>query len=349
MGLVLLLTGFSGPMLRPAWGEDKVTFSSTGDKIKLPQSNVPGSPADKPDSFFNSKEPGDLGGMPQSPTSEFPQGMRTKRMLELMDQKKNWMFRTTADLNEARPISESFGVKDASLGMSGPNFTRVVERFLQETNQGHRKNQTRRSNQEEEAEDNRYHDAQRPVSPFEPDKRMGTQGPGDFGANPLAGRGIGEMGLDAGKDSLFRNAFILPNSPMSPVFRADPSDRLDPAYTQKKRMEGFMQMLRGPGAGSPLGGAADIMQNPLADSTQQSLQPVQPRSPGNSAPNARFDPLSSMPQMGGFDRGVLPVGLGASGMQILGSSSLSPAMAPSLEPKYTPLPVPVFAMPQRKF
>ena len=346
VGLVLLLGGSSSSLLPAARADDPVHFSNTGDKIKSPVASVPGANLDKPGGMFKSQEPSDNGVNVLEPLSISPQGTRSRRMLELIDQRKNWMFRSPGDLGDKSSLEDSLGSKEPGFDGKNIKLTRMVERFLQETNQTRKKNQAGRTNEDAEGGDSRLRDDQSSLSPFEPGKRGGTLGGLNQGFSPFADRGMVDMGVEQSRENLFPNAGLAPNSPLSPVYRSDPSDRLDPAFTQKKRMEGFMQMLRSDSPASPLSDLANTLNNPLADTTRQSLQPVMPKGLGSMTPALRPDALNTLPQLGGLNRGGLP---DDSGLRVLGSSSLSPAIAPGPEPRYAPLPPAVFVMPQRKF
>jgi hypothetical protein len=272
-------------------------------------------------------------------------GFRSKQLFEKMDRQKNWIFERTEDLNRSSFDDESSNAEDLSPGGTTGKPKRAVERFFNRAGQTSG-NGTNHSASMTGGDLGKPEEGRRASSPYEPERRIGDAGSIDLGLGRVLDQ-TRSPGLGTGSDDLTRISPLFPHSAVSPVTRADSTDRFDPAYQQKKRMEGFMELLRGSSAPNPISGAIDPL-NAVADTTQRSLQPV---TAGTARIDAGFrnDLQNPFSAANSLNRGNWSGTFGDPGVRTLGPSTLSPAVISTPEPRYSAPQPAMLPMPQRKF
>jgi len=309
--------------------QDRVTFSGTGEKTK-----APGVASNKerelekagPLREIKGADGAELDSVPNSSSSS-PGILTTKRMQELIDQKKNWIFRTTEDLNNNSAVKEMIGMDDDLMTSVNTKPKTSVERFL--LGDQDKKNAAKHGNDESAIESESVDDTQRRASPFGANA-SGTEVVSS-GFDHLFDQGRVNMNASPNADTAFRNPFQSPSSLQPLSSSSILGSRFDANHEQKRRTEEFRQLLSGPSEANPLAGPSDPINALLSDSTRQSLQPVLPQS-SSLLPAGRPGSLDSLSGVAGPARSALP-GANDFNLRTLGPSSLSPAFLPSPEPR----------------
>jgi hypothetical protein len=335
--------------LTPA--QERVTFSGTGEKVKA--SGTASNKERELEKAGNSTEirgtDNSILNAPPNSLPVSPGSLTAKKMQELIDQKKNWIFRTTEDLNNNSTVKEMIGMDDDLMTSPSAKPKSSVERFLRgpqnkDTTAAH-KPPTKRGNDESAAESEAPDETQRRASPFGGNASgMDTV---SAGFDRVFDKDRVNLNGSPGLDAPFKNPFQTPSS-LQPVSSSSTlASRFDPTQQQKKRTEEFRQMLSGPQGANPLAGPADPINALLSDSTRQSLQPVLPGS-SPLLPTGRPSPLDGLSGSASPMRSALP-GANDFNMRTLGPSSLAPAFLPSPEPRLVQPRPPVLEIPRRNF
>jgi hypothetical protein len=330
LAISIALAAFS-ICLTPA--QDRVTFSGTGEKVK-----APGVASNKERELEKAGQLREIKGsdgavldMAPNSSPSSPGVLMTKRMQALIDQKKNWIFGTTEDLNKNSAVKEMIGMDDDLVTSFNTKPKSSVERFLlgaqDKKNAATKMTPDKHDNDESAIESESVDDTQRRASPF---------GANDSNADAVSSgfdrsfdQGRVNMNVIPNADTAFRNPFQSPSSLQPLSSSSTLASRFDPNHEQKRRTEEFRQLLSGPSGANPLAGPSDPINALLSDSTRQSLQPVLPRS-SSLLPAGR--PLDSLSGVASPSRSALP-GANDFNMRTLGPSSLSPAFLPPPEPR----------------
>jgi hypothetical protein len=345
IGLALLTLGLAS-------AQDRVTFSGTGEKVKAP--GVANNKDRELEKAGQSKEIKGTDGVGfemvpnMSPSS--PGSLTAKRMQELIDKKKNWIFRTTEDLNNNSAVKEMIGMDDDLVMSFSDKPKNSVERFLRggqdKDNANAQKTPVKRGNDESLTDSTSSEDTQTKASSFGSSSASGPDTV-SAGFDRLFDQGRVNLNASQRLDAPFRNP-LQDASSLQPLSSSSTlAGRFDPAHEQKKRAEEFRQLLSGPQGSAPLAGPADPINSLFSDTTRQSLQPVLPRS-SSLLPAGSPGGLDNLSGVATPSRSALP-GMNDLNLRTLGPSSLAPAFLPAPEPRLVQPRPAVLEIPKRSF
>ena len=307
---------------------DAIKFSPSGDDVALPDKNVKERKVDGPVKGGSSDFRGmdDLpSAMPTTPSSSML--FNNKKLQELIDQRKNWIYMTPEMSMES--VNSSFE-KDKSRKETVPNLfeadgqsKKVVERYLESQE---RKAAARfRGNSDE----------------LDSQLTRGKAGKG-FISGKVSKENSPESSAEVNNAGA-ENPMIRPTLDINrPGF--GPKSRGGQDYATQVRMDSdqrFQQLLR-PTTGNP---AEDPMRM-LSDGTSQELQPVTGKSLESIAGEKT---KSTMDPFGDPNQGAFPRGFGKINSTVMGSSSLSPAIIAPIPGSALMAQPAVLPLPRRKF
>lgn len=328
----------------PAWaGEqpssgEKIQFSDAEDGVVVPELRLGDKDLSRQFEFLdrNSSVGGVVEGFGGSAPASSPNFQRNPRLWELFEQKldlrRNWIYGRAEDMNSQPTLAEMFGVRDSEAG-AGRKKQNALARFFEDRDQR--------------------------ISPA----RRGDNSLDDFTRRASSRPGI--SGLERGSqvdESLqpFRSfdmnrittaGFSIPDGPFATprpqgTLGGPSSPSARKAAERQTAANDFRKLLITPSQINPLVAGFDPI-NLRVDSTRQELNPVTPLPTANGLTYGldAFDPLRSGLQPG---RGGKLTALEEMNARALGPSSLSPAVAPPAQPRYTPVPV-ILEFPKRKF
>ncbi len=269
-------------------------------------------------------------------SSSFPKLPRNARLLEAMDQKRNWIYVQSEDLDRSPSVDEMFGVRDAKL--TDQKSKTALENFIENRGQKPGRDRTR----EPSRDWNRPDPKKDFYSSFDRDGRPATNGNLRFGEHLDSSRTL-SAGFSLPSDLLG----ISPADGRSDnLHNPGLGESVSTAANAKSSPDEFRKMLTVPGSLNPLVPGIGPL-NLQGDTQRQEMNPavaqrlVSPTVNGGDA----LDALRSLatPAVG---RSSLLEGPTA---RALGPSSLSPAVtAPAAGPFSQPKPV-ILEFPQRKF
>lgn len=269
-------------------------------------------------------------------SSSFPTMPRNARLLEAIDQKKNWVYVRSDEVNRSQSVEEMFGVRDANAAEQKPKT--ALENFFED--RGQRPVRDRGRNPAEEW--NRPDPKKNRYSGFDRDGGWSTNASPQFGNRLDSSRT-----LTAGFALPSNLLGIAPGEERSDnLHRAGPGDSVSSVWGGKSSPDEFRRLLAVPGSLNPLASGLDSL-DLQADTRRQEFNPLAAQRVG--APpvtgSDALDPLRSLATPAGSHSSLLE-GPNASA---LGPSSLSPAVsAPAGAPFTQPKPT-VLEFPRRKF
>lgn len=314
-----------------------IKFSPSGDDVALPDNNAREHKSDGP-LKGGSAESSEMYELPTaSPTTPSSSVLfNNKKLQELIDQRKNWIYMTPEMSMESE--SSDLGIPKASkeLGANdlfdkGGKSKKVVERYME--SQDKQNSLRARSNLDRLDDD---------LSLGKEDKSLGT-GIGKA-SNPMAA---------SSPITRFNSAISQSTLTSSVLDRGGLGYGLKTSgyqdYSTQMRMESdlrFQQLLRPSTSKAPANGTPNDPMRLLADGTSQELQPVTGKSLEDIAAEK---PKSTIDPFGDPNQGAFPRGFGSVNPTIMGQSSLSPAIiAPVPTSRLMAQPA-VLPLPKRKF
>ncbi len=312
---------------------DPIKFSPSGDKVALPDKNTKENKLDGPIKGGSGESVGDYElptSMPATPSSTVL--FNNKKLQELIDQRKNWIFMTPEmTMGEGNGIFEKAKTSNEAapdLFETGGKSKKVVERYIE--NKDHLNKPSIRVNTEKLEEELSSGKASKGMITGKMTKDNGSNNSDEGGAQI----GTTEMGAE---DALYRATELRGRG-----FGLKSSGFLDSATQRKMEADRRFQQLLHPAAPAA---PSDPMQM-MADETAKDMQPVTVKSLESLA----GDKISTSGNpFGDPNQAAFPRRFGSINATISGSSSLSPAMiAPSPTVQLMSQPV-VLPLPKRKF
>lgn len=316
---------------------EPIKFSPSGDDLALPDNNISEHKTDGPLKGGSTESPGSYELPTVTPTTPSSSVLfNNKKLQELIDQRKNWIYMTPEMSMESENSSVGTPKASKELGANdlfdkGGKSKKVVERYME--------SQDKQSSLRARSNSNRLDDD---LSLEKEDKNMGT--------------GIGKVSnsMESSSPITRLNSTISQSTLTSPVlnrgglgYGLKTSGYQD--YSTQMRMESdlrFQQLLRPSSSKAPANGTPNDPMRLLADGTSQEMQPVTGKSLEDIAaekPKSTIDPFGD-PNQGAFSRGF-----GSVNPTIMGQSSLSPAIiAPAPASRLMAQPA-VLPLPKRKF
>ena len=266
----------------------------------------------------------------------FPRTPRNARLFEAVDQKKNWVYVRSEDVNRSQTADEVFGVRDPNGAGDKPRTT--LEKFFDDRGQKPLRDRNRDS-REARSRSTAIGDFQ---SSFDRDGHSATNVIARYN-NPLdstrpltAGFSFPSSGWGSPQDQ----------GRSDDLRKMTPGESLSGMPGAQTRGDDFRKLLAVPGSANPLVPAIDPI-NLGMDATRRELNPVTAQRAGEfpAVGGDALNPLRSVPTSASDHPNLLD-GLGA---RTLGTSSLSPAVsAPAEFPLLQPKPT-VLEFPRRKF
>lgn len=341
----VLATACLPPSLASAGGQnsagEQIQFSDSEDDLVVPDLRLDNKHLSRPFEFLdrNNSVGGVVEGVGAPAPASSPNFQRNPRLWELfeqkLDQKRNWVYGRAEDMNHQPTLAEMFGVRDSDAGAGGRKYQSAIARYFEDRNQ--KVSSPRRG-------DSSLDDLTRRAS----DGAGGSEwerGPGaEESLRPLRPFDMNRA-VTAG--------FSIPDGPFAApraqgtLSAASPQNAGDQPRTMRTPTDDFRKLLITPRGINPLIAGFDPI-NLRADSTRQELNPVTALPAVNASRFGvgAFDPLRSGTRLNGSTELSALEEMNA---KVLGPSSLSPAVAPPAEPRYTaPKPV-VLEFPKRKF
>jgi len=319
---------------------DKIQFSDSSENGVIPELKLGDKHLSRRFEFLDreSSVGGVVDGLSAPAPVSSPSFQRNPRLWELFEQKldlkRNWVYGRAEDINSQPTLAEMFGVRDAEPGAGGRKQQSAMARFFEDRGQKASPAQRgdnslddfsrRASSRGSILSLDRGSLASESLQPFRP-----------FDMNRVAAAG-----------------FFIPDGPFAtPLLQgtvgASKSLPGNPATERQTGTDDFRKLLITPSRINPLVAGLDPI-NLRVDSTRQELNPITPLPAANGAGLGldAFDPLRSAFRPG---RGGELSALEEMNAKALGSSSLSPAVAPPTPSRYTqPAPV-ILEFPTRKF
>jgi hypothetical protein len=258
-----------------------------------------------------------------------------------LEQKKNWIYNRPEDMNRQPTLEQMFGVRESE-AVGGKMSRRGRDTAFERDENPKDKPLLRRK--ERSSDDLNDRESANPVRLTVEFGRLHTNdGPraaGLFEPHRVVGAGFG------GPDGLF-------NTASSPGRMADFTSheailgrkRVDP---KQGASDPFGIVLTPPSAANPLALGFDPI-NLRVDTTRQELNPVIPTGLNQSLPGSSLGSLDALRTVAGPpSRSSLSL-VEDRNTQVLGPSSLSPAVAAPAESRFSPPPPTVLEFPKRKF
>jgi hypothetical protein len=313
---------------------DSIKFSPSGDDVALPENNTKEHKIDGPIKHGSDELPGMYElptASPSSPSSSVL--FNNKKLQELIDQRKNWIYMTPEMSMESSPFApeKEKSSKEAvsELFDNGGKSKKVVERYME--------------NQEQQS----ISRSQANASRLDEELNLGADG----------------KSKNAGKTSNSSETAIANpgfNNPMSENSLSSPMQGASGLglsrksfgyqdYTTQLRTESdlrFQQLLRPTANKTSMSGTSSDPMRMLVDGTSQEMQPVT----GKSLEAIAAEKKKSMTGLfGDPNQSAFPRSFGSVDSTIVGASSLSPAIiAPTSTSPLMAQPA-VLPLPKRKF
>jgi hypothetical protein len=313
---------------------DSIKFSPSGDDVALPEKNTKEQKIDGPIKRSSAESPGMYELPTASPSSSSSSVLfNNKKLQELIDQRKNWIYMTPEMSMESSPfaIEKEKSSKEAvsELFDKGGKSKKVVERYMENQDQQNiSRSQANMSRLDEEMNlgaDGKSKNAGRASNSSE----TTLSNPG-FN-NPMSGNSLLSPMQGASGLGLSRKSFGYQD------------------YTTQLRTESdlrFQQLLRPTGNKTTKSDGASDPMRMLVDGTGQAMQPVTGKSLEAIAAEKKKNIIDPF---GDPNQGAFPHSYGQINPTVMGSSSLSPAIiapAPTSQLRAQPT---VLPLPKRKF
>jgi hypothetical protein len=319
---------------------EKIQFEGSA-KSELPKGQAREATGTPQDFIGASKNEADSEFQASKQRPQMPIAAQRKKLEELIDRKKNWMFAKEAKDDSGPTINELFGIRETSLDGSDDKPKKVIDSFFEE------KKKTV-GGKREGANDNKSEGFGRKSDKREDDSEDSAKdqptGIAELNLNrlihPNDNVGLSQVGNEIAKPHF---------EPLGGNGTANQTKQNDRLKAEEARSENFQKLLQ-PRSPRTAGGALDPI-NTQSDQTRRELNPVTgQRSPDVTAnfgsAEQRVDPIR------GFSSSVSP----SSAIESIANrpgSSLSPAvMAPFMQappPRFDPKPMPVLDFQRRRF
>jgi hypothetical protein len=328
-----------------AGGQDSagepIQFSDSEKDLIVPHVSLDSKHLSRPFEFLDREN--SVGGVMENvgipgPASS-PNFQRNPRLWESfeqkMDQKRNWVYGRAEDLNHQPTLAEMFGVRDSEAGAGNRKHQGAIARYFEERNQKYSSSRRGDSSQE---------DLTRHASDGAGGSEFERKSGADESLRPLRPFDMNRA-VTAG--------FSIPDSPFAApraegnLSSRSPQNAGDHSRDAQTPTDDFRKLLVTPHQINPLIAGFDPI-DVRADSTREEMNPVValPAVGASRFGAGAFDSLRSGARINGSRELSALEEMNA---KVLGPSSLSPAVAPLAEPRYTTPKPAVFEFPRRKF